>query len=54
MTVNRGAFLYISAQNQGESGSVTYEIWVDGAKWRDSTSRRAYVISTCSGRAGGY
>jgi len=52
MTVKRGSFLYLSAQNDDESGSVTCEIWVDGVKWRDSTSRGAYVISTCSGRAG--
>jgi tetratricopeptide (TPR) repeat protein len=54
VTVNRGAFLYISAQNQGEGGSVTCEIWVDGVKWRNSTSGGAYVISTYSGSAGGY
>lgn len=53
MTVNHGTFLYISAQNQGDNGSVSCEIWVNGVKWRDSTSDGAYVISDCSGSAGG-
>jgi hypothetical protein len=52
-TVKRGEFLYISAQNEGETGSVTCEIWVDGNKWRESTSSGAYKIASCSGSAGG-
>jgi hypothetical protein len=52
MTVKRGAFLYLSAQNEGESGSVTCEIWVDNVKWKESTSSGAYVIASCSGSAG--
>lgn len=52
MTVGQGAFLYLSVQNEGESGSVTCEIWVDGVKWKESTSRGAYVIASCSGSAG--
>jgi hypothetical protein len=51
-TTGRGNFLYISAQNKGEIGSVTCQIWVDGVKWRESTSYGAYAITTCSGRAG--
>jgi|SRR3990172_6512500 len=53
MIVDSGDFLYLSAQNEGESGSVTCEIWVDGVKWKESTSRGAYVIASCSGSAGG-
>ena len=52
MTVKRGAFLYLSAQNEGERGSVTCEIWVDNVKWKESTSSGAYVIATCNGLAG--
>ena len=52
MTVTRGAFLYLSAQNEGERGSVTCEIWVDNVKWKESTSSGAYVIASCSGSAG--
>jgi len=51
-TVKRGEFLYISAQNEGETGSVTCEIWVDGKKWKSSTSSGAYVIASCDGSAG--
>jgi len=53
MTVTRGKFLYVSAQNQEGYGSVTCEIWINGVQWRNSTSQGGYVISTCSGSAGG-
>ncbi len=52
LTAKKLQFLYISAQNEDEFGSITCEIWVDGIKWRESTSSGAYVISTCSGLAG--
>jgi len=52
MTVKRGAFLYLSAQNEGKTGSVTCEIWIDEVKWKESTSSGAYVIASCSGLAG--
>jgi hypothetical protein len=52
MAVERGAFLYLSAQNQNDYGAVTCEIWVDGIKWRESTSSGAYKIVSCSGSAG--
>jgi len=51
-TVKKGAFLYLSAQNIGESGSVTAEILLDGRAWKSSTSSGAYVIASCSGIAG--
>lgn len=45
-----GAFLYVSAQNNGSMGTVTCEILVDGLVVRTSTSEGAYKIATCSGR----
>lgn len=44
-----GDFLYISAQNQGEYGSVVTTIYVDGALFKTSTSSGAYVIADASG-----
>ena len=45
-------FLYVSAQNQNDSGSVTTEIHIDGKKKKSSTSTGAYVIASCSMSAG--
>ncbi len=42
-------FLYISAQNNFDSGSVTTRIYVNGSVKKESTSTGAYVIATCSG-----
>ena len=53
LTVQRGQFLYLSAQNQGKNGTVTCEIWVNGSKWKTSTATAAYGIASCSGSAGG-
>lgn len=44
-----GSFLYISAQNQGEYGTVTVSIYVDDKLYKTSTSSGAYVIATASG-----
>jgi hypothetical protein len=44
-----GDFLYISAQNQGSSGTVTTKIIVDGSTFKESTSSGAYVIASASG-----
>ena len=52
-TVTSGSFLYISAQNEGDSGSVTCQILVNGSVYKTSTSSGAYVIADCSGSAGG-
>tara|TARA_Y100000748_G_C15106336_1_gene336470 strand:- start:83 stop:430 length:348 start_codon:yes stop_codon:yes gene_type:complete len=41
-------FLYISAQNQSNTGSVTTEIYIDGSLMKSSTSDGAYVIASCS------
>jgi hypothetical protein len=42
-------FLYISAQNQNDTGSVTTEIRINGYIYRTTTSNGAYVIATASG-----
>ena len=46
---NRGDFVYISAQNQGETGKVTVAIYRNGTIIESSTSEGAYVIATASG-----
>jgi hypothetical protein len=42
-------FLYISAQNQGQSGTVTTSIYYKDNLFKTSTSSGAYVIATASG-----
>lgn len=42
-------FVYVSAQNQQSSGTVTAQIYVDGTLYKTSTSTGAYVIATASG-----
>lgn len=44
-----GDFVYVSAQNQRDTGSVTAAIYIDGDKYKRSTSTGAYVIATASG-----
>jgi hypothetical protein len=46
---NFGDFLYFSAQNTGEFGSLTCEITVDGDTISRHTSSGAYSIVTCDG-----
>lgn len=48
-TAEAGDFLYISAQNNGEYGSVTTTIYLNGTQVKTSTSTGAYVIATASG-----
>jgi hypothetical protein len=43
-----GAFLYISAQNQGDSGFITCSILVDGEVVSTNTSSGAYAIAQCT------
>ena len=50
LTVQSGAFLYISAQNVG-SGTITCTIVEDGVEVSSNTSSGAYAIATCDGRA---
>lgn len=47
-------FVYISAQNNGSTGSVTSTIKVGGAVFKTATSSGAYVIATASGSVGNY
>jgi hypothetical protein len=42
-------WLYISAENNGESGTVTVTIYVKGYLYKTSTSSGAYTIATASG-----
>lgn len=42
-------FVYISAQNQGEYGTVTVSIYVNDVLFKSSTSSGGYVIATASG-----
>lgn len=51
-TMKYDDFVYISVQNLKDYGSVTCRIYIDGEKWRESTSSGAYVIATCSGLVG--
>ena len=44
-----GDFVYISAQNSGETGSVITTIYRDGDVFKTSTSTGAYVIASASG-----
>ena len=41
-------FLYVSAQNEADSGSVTVTIYLDGEVVATSTSSGAYVIASAS------
>ena len=45
----KGTFVYVSAQNQGETGTVTVTIYRDGTVFKTSSSTGAYVIATASG-----
>jgi hypothetical protein len=45
-----GSFLYISAQNQNEYGSLTVSIFVDGKPFRTSYASGGYTIASASGR----
>jgi Mycobacterium membrane protein len=44
-----GDFVYLSVQNQGEIGSLTCRITVDGVVISENTSTGAYAIATCQG-----
>lgn len=48
-TMSKGEFAYISAQNEGETGSVKCKIYINGVEWKKSESSGAYVIASCSG-----
>jgi hypothetical protein len=46
-----GDFVYVSAQNKGDSGSVTCQILVDNVVISTNTSYGGYGIATCQGKA---
>ena len=48
-TAGSQAGVYISAQNDGESGSVTVTITEDGTVFKTTTSNGAHVIAAASG-----
>jgi hypothetical protein len=45
-----GDFLYISAQNQNDSGTITCSIEIDGRVVETNTSYGGFTIATCSRR----
>lgn len=47
--VRSGTFVYISAQNQCDSGDVTVRIYKRGNVFKQASSSGAYVIATASG-----
>jgi hypothetical protein len=47
--VPAGRFLYIAAQNNNDSGTITATIMVDGAPFRSETSTGEFVIATATG-----
>jgi hypothetical protein len=49
LSVPRGQFVYVSAQNQDGYGGVSCDIRVDTQLFKHSESRGAYVIASCSG-----
>lgn len=50
-TMSRGAFVYISAQNTGDTGTITCRISVDGVVISSNTSSGGYAIASCKGTA---
>lgn len=46
-----GDFVYFSAQNDGEYGSLTCRITVDGEVISENTSSGGFAIATCEGRS---
>ena len=50
-TFSPGSFVYISAQNRGETGTVRCGIEIDGITIAENTSQGAYSIAQCDGSA---
>jgi hypothetical protein len=48
-TASKNDFVYVSAQNQQSSGTITASIYTDGNLFKTSTSSGAYVIATAYG-----
>lgn len=49
MTVKTRDFLYLSAQIQGDTGTVNCEIWLDDVKWKSAEAEGAYAVVDCVG-----
>jgi hypothetical protein len=49
LTFTMDGFVYVSAQNATDSGTVTCEILSDGQVIATNTSSGAYAIASCSG-----
>src|SRR5262249_54350867 len=49
MDVPGGTYVAVSAQNNGETGSVTCTIQTDLEPFKTSTSQGAYKIASCNG-----
>ena len=47
--MHKGDFVYLSAQNNGDYGYITVEIYVNGMLFKSSSSTGGYVIATASG-----
>ena len=46
-------WIYCSAQNQGDAGTVIVKLYVNNEVFKQSTSEGAYVIATASGTING-
>lgn len=47
--MQKDEFVYLSAQNEREGGTVRVIIWVDGKIFKEASSSGSYVIATVSG-----
>jgi hypothetical protein len=51
VTMPSGGFVYISAQNKQETGTISCRIEADGIEIASNESSGAYAIAQCDGRA---
>jgi len=49
LRMQRGSYLYLSAQNQGSYGDLTVRITINGHEFKRSDARGGYTIATASG-----
>jgi hypothetical protein len=49
ITFSSGDFVYLSAQNQTDRGSITVSISVNGVKFKETTCEGEYCIASVSG-----
>jgi Mycobacterium membrane protein len=50
LTMREGHFVYVLAQNKGETGTITCKILLDGVVVKTAESSGAYKIASCSGK----